>query len=130
MAQFGLPWPVAVGGIFALELGGVVFLSNAEVRRRLGEHASVSRLLGAVVAGAAATFNVLTHHSLLLGGFFALMSLLGFLAWTAVAAIRLQSGWPTLEAVPQTSACSVCAWLPLRTTRPTSPETPRSRTRF
>src|SRR6266545_4049168 len=81
VAQFGLPWWVAIGGIFALELGGVVFLSNAEVRRRLGEHASLSRLLGAAVAGAAATFNVLTHRNLLLGGFFALMSVLGFLAW-------------------------------------------------
>ncbi len=81
VAQFGLPWWVAIGGIFALELGGVVFLSNAEVRRRLGEHASLSRLLGAVVAGAAATFNLVTHESVLLGGFFALMSVLGFVAW-------------------------------------------------
>src|SRR5204862_7372029 len=61
VARFGLPWPVAIGGVFALELGGVVFLSNAETRRRLGEHASASRLLGAVVARAAATFNVLPH---------------------------------------------------------------------
>jgi hypothetical protein len=81
VAQFGLPWPVAIGSIFALELGGVVFLSNAETRRRLGEHAAISRLLGAVVAGAAAAFNLLTHASVLLGGFFALMSVLGFLAW-------------------------------------------------
>ncbi len=81
VARFGLPWPVAIGGIFALELGGVVFLSNAETRRRLGEPATLSRLLGAVVAGAAATFNLVTHANLLLGGFFALMSVLGFLAW-------------------------------------------------
>jgi hypothetical protein len=81
VARFGLPWPVAIGGIFALELGGVVFLSNAEVRRRLGEHAALSRLLGATVAAAAATFNLLTHASVLFGGFFALMSALGFVAW-------------------------------------------------
>ena len=81
VARFGLPWPVAIGGIFALELGGVVFLSNAEVRRRLGEHAALSRLLGATVAAAAATFNLLTHASVLFGGFFALMSVLGFVAW-------------------------------------------------
>lgn len=81
VARFGLPWPVAIGGIFALELGGVVFLSNAEVRRRLGEHAALSRLLGATVAGAAATFSLLTHASVLFGGFFALMSVLGFVAW-------------------------------------------------
>jgi hypothetical protein len=81
VARFGLPWPVAVGGIFALELGGVVFLSNAETRRRLGEPAILSRLLGAAVAGAAAAFNLVTHASVLLGGFFALMSVLGFLAW-------------------------------------------------
>jgi hypothetical protein len=81
VARFGLPWPVAIGGIFALELGGVVFLSNAETRRRLGEPATLSRLLGAAVAGAAATFNLVTHANMLLGGFFALMSVLGFLAW-------------------------------------------------
>jgi hypothetical protein len=81
VTRFGLPWPVAIGGIFALELGGVVFLSNAETRRRLGEPARLSRLLGTAVAGAAATFNLLTHPNALLGGFFALMSVLGFLAW-------------------------------------------------
>jgi len=80
-ARFDLPWPVVVGGTVALELGGVVFLSNAETRRRLGEAATASRLLGAVVAGAAATFNALGHPSGLLGGFFALMSALGFAAW-------------------------------------------------
>src|SRR5262249_56934075 len=81
VARLGLPWPVAIGGIFALELGGVVFLSNAETRRRLGESAWLSRLLGAAVAAAAATFNLVTHDSVLLGGFFALMSALGFLGW-------------------------------------------------
>src|ERR671932_137421 len=44
VARFGLPWPVAIGSIFALELGGVVFLSNAETHRRLGEPAWLSRL--------------------------------------------------------------------------------------
>jgi hypothetical protein len=81
VTRFGLPWPVAIGGIFALELGGVVFLCTAETRRRLGEPARLSRLLGTAVAGAAATFNLLTHRSGLLGEFFALMSVLGFLAW-------------------------------------------------
>jgi hypothetical protein len=81
VARFALPWPVAIGGIFALELGGVVFLSNAETRRRLGEHAALSRLLGTIVAAAAAAFNLLSHRSLPHGVFFALMSLLGFLAW-------------------------------------------------
>lgn len=81
VTAFDLPWFVAVGGILALELGGVVFLSNADVRRRLGEQAILSRLIGGAVAGAAATFNVVTHDSVLLGGFFALMSVLGFVTW-------------------------------------------------
>ncbi|GAA4474189.1 AfsR/SARP family transcriptional regulator [Phytohabitans houttuyneae] len=80
-SRFGLPWPVAVGGTLTLELGGVVFLSNAETRRRLGETATTSRLLGAAVAGAATAFNAASHTSVLLGGFFALMSALGFAAW-------------------------------------------------
>jgi hypothetical protein len=81
VAAFGLPWWIAFAGVFALELGGVTFLSNADIRRRLGEPAAASRLLGASIAGAAATFNIVTHGHRLLGGFFALMSMLGFLAW-------------------------------------------------
>jgi hypothetical protein len=81
IAAFNLPWWIAVGGICALELGGVTFLSNADVRRRLGEHATPSRLLGGIIAAAAASFNVVTHGNRLLGGFFALMSTLGFVSW-------------------------------------------------
>ncbi|SCL25912.1 hypothetical protein GA0070624_3201 [Micromonospora rhizosphaerae] len=81
VAAFDLPWWIAIGGIFALELGGVTFLSNADVRRRLGEHAAASRLLGGIIAAAAATFNVVTHANRLLGGFYALMSVLGFVSW-------------------------------------------------
>ncbi|MEV4515636.1 hypothetical protein AB0K00_42630 [Dactylosporangium sp. NPDC049525] len=81
VATFHLPWWIAVGGVVALELGGVVFLNDADTRRRLGEHAHLSRLVGGVIAGAAATFNAATHDSPLLGGFFALMSGLGFVSW-------------------------------------------------
>jgi hypothetical protein len=81
VAAFDLPWWIAIGGIFALELGGVTFLSNADVRRRLGEHAAASRLLGGIIAAAAATFNIVTHGDRLLGGFYALMSVLGFVSW-------------------------------------------------
>ncbi|WP_426502916.1 hypothetical protein ACPPVO_35470 [Dactylosporangium sp. McL0621] len=80
-AAFHLPWWTAIGGVVALELGSVTFLSNADVRRRVGEHATTSRLLGAAIAAAAATCNVATHGSPLLGGFYALMSLLGFASW-------------------------------------------------
>ena len=59
----------------------MTFLSNADVRRRLGEHAAASRLLGGIIAATAAAFNVVTHGDHLLGGFYALMSLLGFVSW-------------------------------------------------
>lgn len=81
VATFRLPWWIAVGGVVALELGGVVFLTDADTRRRLGEHAHLSRLVGSGIAGSAATFNAATHDSPLLGGFFALMSSLGFVSW-------------------------------------------------
>ncbi|MFI5915730.1 hypothetical protein [Dactylosporangium sp. NPDC051541] len=80
-AAFHLPWWIAVGAVGSLELGGAVFLANADTRRRLGESASTSRLLGAAIAVAAAAFNVMTHPDRLLGGFFALMSILGFVTW-------------------------------------------------
>jgi len=81
VAAFDLPWWIGVSGVFALELGGMTFLSHADVRRRLGEHATGARLLGALIAGAAAAFNLVTHDSRMLGGFFALMSGLGFISW-------------------------------------------------
>jgi hypothetical protein len=80
-AAFHLPWWITAAGSIALELGGVTFLSHADVRRRLGEPATASRLLGAGVAAAATTFNAVTHANALAGVFFALMSTLGFLSW-------------------------------------------------
>jgi hypothetical protein len=81
VTAFALPWWISIGGTCALELGGVTFLSHADVRRRVGEHAAAPRLLGAAIAGAAATFNIVTHTDRLLGGFFAVMSVLGFVSW-------------------------------------------------
>ena len=79
--DFALPWAVAGGGALALELGAMVFLSNADTRRRLGEQALLSRLLGGGIAATAATYNVLTHDRLPIGVFFALMSVLGAVTW-------------------------------------------------
>ena len=69
-----LPWYLALPAVGALELGGMVVLSNADVRRRLGERAIASRLLSAGIAAFAVTFNWLCHADHLLGGFFAGMS--------------------------------------------------------
>ncbi|GLL08025.1 hypothetical protein [Dactylosporangium matsuzakiense] len=81
VTAFALPWWIAISGVIALELGGMAFLTNADVRRRLGEQATASRILGAAIAATAATFNLVTHTERLLGAFFALMSLLGFVSW-------------------------------------------------
>jgi hypothetical protein len=71
----------AVPAVAALELGGIVVLNNADVRRRLGERAIGSRLLSAAIAVWAVAFNWLAHADHLLGGFFAGMSALGYLVW-------------------------------------------------
>ncbi|WP_327007588.1 hypothetical protein OHA72_10150 [Dactylosporangium sp. NBC_01737] len=76
-----IPLVWAVPAVAALELGGVVVLANADVRRRLGEHAIGSRVLSAVVAAGAVAFNWTAHPEPLLGGFFAGMSALGYLVW-------------------------------------------------
>jgi hypothetical protein len=76
-----IPPLFAVPAVAALELGGVVVLANADVRRRLGERATGSQLLSAAVAAGAVAFNWLTHADPLAGGFFAGMSLLGYLVW-------------------------------------------------
>ncbi|MGC4856658.1 hypothetical protein ACLQ24_25625 [Micromonospora sp. DT4] len=77
----GVPVIVAVPAVAALELGGVVVMANADVRRRLGEQAITSRLLSAAIAAGAVTFNWAAHPDHLVGGFYAGMSALGYLVW-------------------------------------------------
>jgi hypothetical protein len=76
-----IPLVAAIPAVGALELGGIVVLANADVRRRLGERANASRLLSVVIAAGAVAFNWLAHSDHLLGGFFAGMSALGYLVW-------------------------------------------------
>jgi hypothetical protein len=76
-----IPLLAAVPAVGALELGGIVVLANADVRRRLGESALASRVLSAAIAAGAVAFNWLAHADHLLGGFFAGMSALGYLVW-------------------------------------------------
>jgi hypothetical protein len=76
-----IPLLGAIPAVAALELGGVVVLANVDVRRRLGERAIASRVLSAVIAAGAVSFNWLAHTNHLLGGFFAGMSALGYLVW-------------------------------------------------
>ncbi|WP_327023018.1 hypothetical protein [Micromonospora sp. NBC_01739] len=76
-----IPPLIAIPAVAALELGGVVVMANADVRRRLGEHALASRILSAVIAATAVTFNWVAHPDHLVGGFYAAMSALGYLVW-------------------------------------------------
>jgi hypothetical protein len=76
-----IPVAAAVPAVGALELGGIVVLANADVRRRLGERAVASRVLSAAIAAGAVAFNWLAHANHLLGAFFAGMSALGYLVW-------------------------------------------------
>ncbi|MFV2103157.1 hypothetical protein [Micromonospora sp. LOL_024] len=76
-----VPMLIAVPAVAALELGGVVVMANADVRRRLGERAIASRLLSAAIAAAAVAFNWVAHPDHLVGGFYAGMSALGYLVW-------------------------------------------------
>jgi len=71
----------AIPAVAALELGGIVVLANADVRRRLGERAVASRFLSAVIAAGAVAFNWIAHTNHLMGAFFAGMSALGYLVW-------------------------------------------------
>ncbi|WP_175440094.1 hypothetical protein [Micromonospora nigra] len=81
VATLGVPVVVAVPALAALELGGVVVMANADVRRRLGEQAIGSRLLSTAIAAGAVTFNWAAHPAHLVGGFYAGMSALGYLVW-------------------------------------------------
>ncbi|GAA3294280.1 hypothetical protein Dvina_50475 [Dactylosporangium vinaceum] len=77
----GIPLIWAIPAVGALELGGIVVLANADVRRRLGEKATASRVLSAAIAAFAVAFNWMAHDNKLMAGFFAGMSALGYLVW-------------------------------------------------
>jgi hypothetical protein len=77
----GIPLIWAIPAVGALELGGIVVLANADVRRRLGERAIASRILSVAIAAFAVAFNWMAHDNKLLAGFFAGMSALGYLVW-------------------------------------------------
>jgi hypothetical protein len=79
--RLDIPLLWAIPAVAGLELGGVVVLANADVRRRLGERAIGSRLLSALIAAGAVAFNWFVHTNHLLGAFFAGMSALGYLVW-------------------------------------------------
>lgn len=76
-----IPPLIAIPAVAALELGGVVVMANADVRRRLGERALASRILSAAIATAAVAFNWVAHPDHLVGGFYSAMSALGYLVW-------------------------------------------------
>jgi hypothetical protein len=77
----GIPLIWAIPAVAALEVGGIVVLNNADVRRRLGERATGSRILSVMIAAWAVAFNWLAHDNKLLAGFFAGMSALGYCVW-------------------------------------------------
>ncbi len=78
-----LGWPLmfALPAVGALELGGIALAARADFRRRLGETAIGARVLSAAVAVFAVVFNWVGHTDHLAGGFFAIMSGLGYLMW-------------------------------------------------
>src|SRR6185312_5038567 len=76
-----IPFAAAIPAVAALELGGIVVLANADVRRRLGERAIASRLLSVAIAAWAVAFNWLAHSNHMLGAFYAGMSALGYAVW-------------------------------------------------
>ncbi|GAB3861752.1 hypothetical protein [Dactylosporangium cerinum] len=98
-----IPLLAAVPAVGALELGGVVVMANADVRRRLGEGATGSRLLSAAVAAGAVAFNWTAHPDPLLGGFFAGMSALGYLVWLTHTENSRRDRLRALEALPPTT---------------------------
>jgi hypothetical protein len=98
-----IPLIWAIPAVGALELGGVVVLADADVRRRLGERAVGSRILSAAIAAAAVAFNWLAHPDPLLGGFFAGMSLLGYLVWVTHAGNSRRDRLRALGQLPPTT---------------------------
>ncbi len=86
------PIPATVA-VAAIELGGVVLMARADVRRRLGERALPAVVLSAAVAAFAVAVNLLGHRGTqgdltLAGWFFAGMSALGYAVYLIRSASR------------------------------------------
>jgi hypothetical protein len=85
----GVPWPVAVVPVAAVELGGVVLSMLADDRRQLGERAVGARVLSAAVAVMAVAVNVFGHGGHVgLSAFFGGMSALGYLVYLLLSAAK------------------------------------------
>lgn len=97
-----LEWYVALPTVAALELGGIVVLANADVRRRLGEQAVLVRLLSAGIALGAVVFNWEAHANHLEGGFYSGMSLLGYLVYLMNAANKRRDRLRAKRQLPPT----------------------------
>lgn len=103
---------VALPAVGALELGGIVVLANADVRRRLGEHAALSQLLSAAIALGAVAFNWLAHANHLEGGFYGGMSLLGYLVYLMNSANKRRDRLRAKRQLPATApAYGTAQWL-------------------
>lgn len=75
-------WPIfAFLAVAAVEAGGAVISKHSLDRRRLGERATVARLLSACVAGGAVAVNWFGHVHVGQAAFFAGMSALGYCVW-------------------------------------------------
>ncbi|MEU5931084.1 hypothetical protein [Micromonospora sp. NPDC047187] len=98
----GVPLVVAVPAVATLELGGVVVMANADVRRRLGERAIGARLLSAAIAAGAVTFNWAAHPDHLAGGFYTGMSALGYLVWLMHAGNQRRDRMRVTRGLPPT----------------------------
>jgi hypothetical protein len=91
-----LDWPVvfAAGAVMALELGGVVLLHWSYKRRKLGERVLFATVLSGAVALFAVGFNFFGHfadgYPTVAGGFFSVMSALGYLVWLMLSAARVR----------------------------------------
>jgi hypothetical protein len=82
-----VPWLVAIGPIAALELGGVVLMRHADMRRQLGERALGAVLLSAGFAGGGVAINYFGHlPNKMLAYFFAGFSAAGYLIYLTLAA--------------------------------------------
>jgi len=103
MEALHIPLIPAVVAVSVLELGGVVVLGNADVRRRLGERATGSRLFSAAIAAGAVAFNWAAHANHLMGGFFAAMSAIGYGVFVTHAGNQRRDRLRALGALPPTT---------------------------
>ena len=92
--------PHALIGLGGLELGGIVVMKFAQVRRRFGERVTFARVLSAAIAATATTINYVTHPHSTDAYFYVALCAMGYIVYLMVSEARRRDRLRLMHRLP------------------------------